>query len=154
MWQTLSQQGAFAAAPVVTGLGDASTFGAYGEATAKISFLNHYFPGAAGTEVEKKMIAAVEKAGQKADLFTPDGFVAGQLIVQAVKAGGSDADAMAKALEGFSFDGPKGKETVRASDHALIQDMYQAKLVQSGTTWAPQLVKVIPGETVAPPEKK
>ncbi len=154
MWQTLSQQGAFDAAPVVTGLGDAATFGAYGEATSKISFLNHYFPGAAGTEVEKKMIAAVEKAGQKADLFTPDGFVAGQMIVQAIKEGGSDADAMVKALEGFSFDGPKGKETVRASDHALVQDMYQVKLVQTGGSWAPELIKVVAGDTIAPPEKK
>jgi branched-chain amino acid transport system substrate-binding protein len=154
MWQTLSQQGVFDAAPVVTGLGDAATFGAYGAASSKISFLNHYFPGAAGTDVEKKMVAAVEKAGQKADLFTPDGFVAGQMIVQAVKEGGSDTDAMVKALEGFSFDGPKGKETVRASDHALIQDMYQAKLAQKGGTWTPELVKVVPGDTVAPPEKK
>jgi len=154
MWQALSQQGVFDTAPVVTGLGDAASFGAYGAASSKISFLNHYFPGAAGNEVEKKMIAAVEKAGHKADLFTPDGFVAGQLIVQAIKEGGSDPDAMVKALEGYSFDGPKGKETVRASDHALIQDMYQAKLVQKGGTWAPELVKVVPGDTVAPPEKK
>jgi len=154
MWQALSQQGVFDKAPVVTGLGDASSFGAYGAASAKISFLNHYFPGASGTDVEKKMIAAVEKAGKKADLFTPDGFVAGQMIVQAIKGGGSDPDAMVKALEGFSFDGPKGKETVRASDHALIQDMYQAKLVQKGGTWAPELIKVVPGDTVAPPEKK
>ncbi len=154
MWQSLSQQGAFDAAPVVTGLGDAATFGAYGEATSKISFLNHYFPGASGTEVEKKMIASVEKAGKKADLFTPDGFVAGQMIVQAIKEGGSDADAMVKALEGFSFDGPKGKQTVRASDHALIQDMYQVKLVQTGGSWGPELVNVVPGDTVAPPEKK
>ena len=153
MWQALSQQGVFDAAPVVTGLGDAASFGAYGAASSKISFLNHYFPGAAGNEVEKKMIAAVEKAGHKADLFTPDGFVAGQLIVQAIKEGGSDPDAMVKALEGYSFDGPKGKETVRASDHALIQDMYQAKLVQKGGTWAPELVKVVPGDSVAPPEK-
>jgi len=155
MWQSLSQQGVFDAAPVVTGLGDASSFGAYGPASSKISFLSHYFPGASGTEVEKKMIAGIEKAGGKADLFTPDGFVAGQLIAQAIKeGGGTDPDAMVKSLEGFSFDGPKGKETVRASDHALIQDMYQAKLVQKGDTWAPQLVKAVPGDTVAPPEKK
>ncbi|MDQ0756949.1 substrate-binding domain-containing protein [Arthrobacter sp. B3I4] len=155
MWQSLSQQGVFDAAPVVTGLGDASSFGAYGPASSKISFLSHYFPGASGTEVEKKMIAGVEKAGGKADLFTPDGFVLGQLIAQAIKeGGGTDPDAMVKSLEGFSFDGPKGKETVRASDHALIQDMYQAKLVQKGDTWAPELVKAVPADTVAPPEKK
>ena len=65
MWQTLSQQGVFDAAPVVTGLGDAATFGAYGEATDKISFLNHYFPGASGTEVEKTMIAARREGRQE-----------------------------------------------------------------------------------------
>ena len=155
MWQALSQQGVFDAAPVVTGLGDASSFGAYGPASSKISFLSHYFPGASGTEVEKKMIAAVEKAGGKADLFTPDGFVLGQLIAQAIKeGGGTDPDAMVKALEGFTFDGPKGKQTVRATDHALIQDMYQAKLAQKGDTWTPELIKAVPGDTVAPPEKK
>jgi len=155
MWQALSQQGVFDSAPVVTGLGDASSFNAYGPASSKISFLNHYFPGASGTDIEKKMIAGVEKAGGKADLFTPDGFVAGQLIVQAIKqGGGTDPDAMVKALEGYSFDGPKGKETVRASDHALIQDMYQAKLVQKDGAWTPQLIKAVPGDTVSPPEKK
>ena len=100
------------------------------------------------------MIAAVEKAGKKADLFTPDGFAAGQMIAQAVKEGGDDVDAMVTALEGCSFDGLKGKETVRAADHALIQDMYQAKLVQKGGTWAPELIKAVPGDSVAPPEKK
>ncbi len=155
MWQALNQQGVLDGVPVVTGLGDASSFGAYGPASTKISFLSHYFPGAAGTDVEKKMIAAVEKAGGKADLFTPDGFVTGQLLAQAIKqGGGTDPDAMVKALEGFSFDGPKGKETVRASDHALIQDMYQAKLVKKGDTWTPEVVKAVPGDTVAPPEKK
>jgi branched-chain amino acid transport system substrate-binding protein len=155
MWQTLSQQGAFDVAPVVTGLGDASTFGAYGEATSKISFLSHYFPGASGTEVEKKMIAAVEKAGHKADLFTPDGFVAGQMIVQAIKEGGADStELMVKALEGFTFDGPKGKETVRATDHVLEQNMYQAKLVQKAGVWTPELVAVVPADEVTPPEKQ
>ncbi|MFD1211022.1 substrate-binding domain-containing protein [Arthrobacter sp. GCM10027362] len=154
MWQALNQQGAFDAAPVVTGLGDAATFGAYGAAAGKISFLNHYFPGAAGNDVEKAMIEAVEAAGKKPDLFTPDGFVAGQLIVQAVKEGGSDVEAMVSALEGYSFDGPKGKTTVRASDHALIQDMYQAKLVQKDGKWTPELVEVVPADSVAPAEAK
>ncbi|EMY34756.1 ABC branched-chain amino acid transporter substrate-binding protein [Arthrobacter crystallopoietes BAB-32] len=152
MWEALDQQGAFDAAPIVTGLGDAATFGAYGAASDKISFLNHYFPGASGNEVEKEMIAAVEEAGAKPDLFTPDGFVAGQMIVRAVEEGGNDVDAMVTALEGYTFEGPKGETTVRASDHALVQDMYQAKLVEQGGSWAPELVDVVPAEEVAPPE--
>ncbi|MGM0929405.1 MAG: substrate-binding domain-containing protein [Actinomycetota bacterium] len=154
MWQALSQQGAFDAAPIVTGLGDAATFGAYGAASDKISFLNHYFPGAAGNDVEKAMIEHVEAEGKKADLFTPDGFVAGQMIVQAVKEGGTDVDAMVSALEGYTFDGPKGETTVRASDHALLQEMYQAKLVEQGGDWVPELIKAVPADVVAPPEAK
>ncbi|MET1035179.1 MAG: substrate-binding domain-containing protein [Arthrobacter sp.] len=152
MWQALTQQGAFDAAPIVTGLGDVATYGAFGDAGTEISFLNHYFPGAAGNDVEKAMIETVEAAGKEADLFTPDGFMAGQMIVQAVKEGQGDVEKMVAALEGYSFEGPKGTATVRASDHALIQDMYQVKLTKDGSEWVPELVATIPGEDVAPPE--
>lgn len=154
MWQALDQQGAFDTAPIVTGLGDIATYGAFGKAGEKISFLNHYFPGAAGNDVEAAMIKSIEAAGKKPDLFSPDGFVAGQLLVQAVKEGGNDVEKMITALEGFSFDGPKGPTTVRASDHALIQNMYQVKIHQEGTEWIPELVATIPGDKVAPPETK
>jgi branched-chain amino acid transport system substrate-binding protein len=152
MWQGLDQQGVLDRTTVVTGLGDVATYGAYGEAAEKVSFLNHYFPGAAGTETEAAMLDAVEAAGGTPDLFTPDGFVAAQMIVHAVQEGAGDVEAMVDALEGYSFEGPKGETTVRASDHALIQPMYQAKLVKDGDTWTPELVGVVDGETVAPAE--
>ncbi|MFD6445176.1 substrate-binding domain-containing protein [Promicromonospora sp. NPDC060204] len=152
MWQGLDQQGVLDGTTVVTGLGDVATYGAYGDAAEKVSFLNHYFPGAAGTETETAMLDAVEAAGGTPDLFTPDGFVAAQLIVHAIEEGAGDVEAMVDALEGYTFEGPKGETTVRASDHALIQPMYQAKLVKDGDTWTPELVEVIDGETVAPAE--
>ncbi len=152
MWQALSQQGVFDAIPVVTGLGDIASYGAYGEASEGISFLNHYFGGAAGTDIEKKMIAYLDANGEKADLFTPDGFVAAQMIVHAVKeGGGDDVSKMIKSLEGWSFDSVKGKLTIRAEDHALIQPMFQAKLKASGGTYVPELIKVVDADTVAPP---
>ncbi|WP_431801119.1 substrate-binding domain-containing protein [Microbacterium sp. bgisy203] len=154
MWQAMSQQGVFDAVPVVTGLGDSATFGAYGEASEKISFLNHYFPGAPDNEVNDTMIEAVEKAGGTPDLFTPDGFNAAIMLVQAIKEGKGDVDAMVAALEGFEFDGPKGKLTVRASDHALIQEMYQVKLVSDGGAFTPELVDTVPADEVAPAEKQ
>lgn len=40
------------------------------------------------------------------------------------KAGSTDADAVAKALEGMTFDSITGKVTMRAADHQLIQPMY------------------------------
>lgn len=154
MWQALSQQGVLDAIPVVTGLGDSATFGAYGEASEKISFLNHYFPGANDNAVNTEMIKAVEAAGGTPDLFTPDGFNAAIMIVQAVKEGKGDVAAMVKALEGFSFDGPKGKTTVRAGDHALIQEMYQVKLVAGGGSFVPELVDTVAADEVAPAEAK
>ncbi|WP_367889412.1 ABC transporter substrate-binding protein [Humibacter ginsenosidimutans] len=76
------------------------------------------------------------------------------MIVHAVqKAGGDDADKMISALEGWSFPSVKGTITVRASDHAMIQLMYQAKLVKgSDGKWTP-LIKTVSASTVAPPEK-
>ncbi len=154
MWQAMSQQGVFDKVPVVTGLGDSATFGAYGEASDKISFLNHYFPGAPDNEINDEMIKAVEAAGGTPDLFTPDGFNAAIMLVQAVKEGKGDVDAMVKALEGFTFDGPKGKLEVRAGDHALIQNMYQVKLVAKDGAFAPELVATVPAQDVAPAEKQ
>jgi branched-chain amino acid transport system substrate-binding protein len=139
----------------VTGLGDIASYGAYGEASEKISFLNHYFGGAAGTEIEKTMISFLDKNGEKADLFTPDGFVAAQMIVHAIKDGGGDDVAkMITSLEGWSFDSVKGTLTIRAEDHALLQPMFQAKLKASGDTYVPELIKVVDADTVAPPLAK
>lgn len=155
MWQALSQQGVFDIAPVVTGLADIASYGAYGEASENISFLNHYFGGAAGTDIEKQMIDFLDTSGAKADLFTPDGFVAAQMIVHAIKDGGGDDVAqMISSLEGWTFDSVKGSLTIRAEDHALLQPMFQAKLVASGDTFVPELIKMVDADTVAPPVTK
>lgn len=150
MWQAMSQQGIFDAAPVVTGLGDAATFGAYGEASEDISFLNHYFPGAPDNEINDTMVKAVEEAGGTPDLFTPDGFNAAIMIVEAIKEGKNDVPTMIDALEGFTFEGPKGSNTVRPEDHALIQDMYHVKLVEKDGKFEPELIDTVPGDEVAP----
>ena len=152
MWQAMSQQGVFEEIPVVTGLGDSVTFDSYGDASEEINFLNHYVPEAPDNEVNDAMIEAVEEEGGTPDLFTPDGFNAGIMLAQAVSEGAGDVDAMIGALEGFEFEGPKGTNTVRASDHALIQDMYQVKLVADGDSYTPELVATVPGADVAPAE--
>ena len=151
MWTSLEQQGVFDAAPVVTGLGDVATYQAYGDASGDISFLNHYFGGAGGTDIEEAMIAHLEENGAEPDLFSVDGFVAAQMIVQAVREGGDDVEAMIDGLEGWSFESVKGEVTVREEDHALIQPMYQVSLVEGDAGWEPELVETVDAETVAPP---
>lgn len=155
MWESLTQQGVFDVAPVVTGLGDVSTYNAFGDASGEISFLNHYFAGAADNEVNTALIDALEADGAQADLFSPDGFNAAILLVQAIRAGGGDdVDEMIASLEGYTFEGPKGTITIRAEDHAVIQPMFQVKLVKDGADWVPELVETVDAETVAPPVAK
>ena len=153
MWQALEQQNVFAAAPIVTGLATTATYNAYGPVSDKIDFLSHYFPGATSNPAEKAMDAALKKAGATPDLFSPDGFVAAQMVVQAVKkGGGTDVNKMITSLENWSFDSVKGTITVRAGDHAMIQPMFQAKLVKNSTgSWLPKLVKAVSATSVAPP---
>ncbi|CAN5643470.1 substrate-binding domain-containing protein [soil metagenome] len=152
MWQSLSQQQVFDKVPVTTGLGDIASFGAYGSATEKITFLSHYFGAAPDNEVNQAMVDYLDSSGEKADLFSPDGFVAGQMIAHAIsEGGGDDVDAMVDALEGWEFEGPKGTTTVRAEDHALLQPMFEAKLTDQGGSPEPELVETIDAETVAPP---
>jgi branched-chain amino acid transport system substrate-binding protein len=60
------------------------------------------------------------------DLFDADGMNAGLMIVEALKATGGDAsaDALRTAMEGMTFQGPKGEINIRAEDHVAMQDMY------------------------------
>jgi branched-chain amino acid transport system substrate-binding protein len=151
MWRALDQQKVLSSTAVVTGLGNAGSFAAYGPAAGRINFLSYYFPQATSNSANAAMISAIEKAGSSADLFSPDGFVAAQMIVHAVEqAGGDNVDGMIKALEGWTFDAPKGPQTIRARDHAMLQPMFQARLVQQGTTWEPELVRTIPPDATAP----
>jgi branched-chain amino acid transport system substrate-binding protein len=150
MWQALDQQGVLDSTTVVTGLATVASYQLYGEASDKIDFLSHYFAAAPDNEVNKAMVEALESDGG-ADLFSPDGFVAAQMMVHALEEGG-DADAMVGALEGWTFDAPKGEVTIRESDHAMLQPMFLAKLVKDGDQWAPELVKTLDADQVAPPE--
>ncbi|MEV2247034.1 substrate-binding domain-containing protein [Streptomyces sp. NPDC049970] len=155
LWTALDQQGVLNAGKVVTGLAGTASYPVFGKAGAKVSFLAHYFPGAGGgNAVEKAMLAGVEKAGGTPDLFTPDGFTAAQMVVRAVEEGSAtDTAAMVKALEGWSFDGVKGKELIRAEDHALVQPMFVARLNGTGAAAKPELVSTLPMDEVAPPAK-
>ncbi|RAO44104.1 hypothetical protein GAR06_04121 [Micromonospora saelicesensis] len=147
MWQTLDQQGVLSSTTVVTGLDIRASWPTFGAAGAKISFLSHYFDGASDTEASKALKAKVNTI----DLFHPDGFAAAQMVVRAAQEGGDDVDKMATALEGWSFDGVKGKMTIRAADHALLQPMFQAKLTGSGTAFTATAQKSLTGDETAPP---
>ena len=155
MWQAMSQQGAVDSTTVVTGLAEKATWPIFGSAGSKISLLAHYFEGASSNAVCTTLISEAKKNGSFSDLFTPDGFVTAQLLARAVdKADGdTNVDAMITALEGYTFLAPKGQQTVRAADHAMLQPMFIAKLNQSGTDYTATLVKTLSAQETAPPQK-
>ena len=64
------------------------------------------------------------------DLFTECGFATGQALVLALEATGGDTlpEAMIPAVEGLSFEGPKGMYYIRPSDHQALVTMYIARL--------------------------
>ncbi len=154
MWRALEQQGAFGVSnKITTGLAERATWSTFGDVAAKIDFLSHYVSTAPKNKVNDFLVRSLRKRGQVPDLFTPDGFVAGQMIVQALQgAKGDNVDRMIAALEGWNFVGPKGQQSIRASDHAMIQPMFQVKLVKAANgKWQPQVVSRIKGQFVAPP---
>ncbi len=72
------------------------------------------------------------------------------MIVHALQEGAGDVDAMVGALEGWTFDAPKGEQTIRESDHAMLQPMFLAKLTKSGGSWTPEPVKTAAGRPGRP----
>lgn len=149
MWQALDQQGTLDSTEVVTGLDIKPSYSVFGAAGDRISFLSHYFDGAADTETAEIMRETVETDGGEVDLFTPDGFTAAQMVVHAASEGDGTQDRI-DALSGWTFDGVKGELHVRPEDHALIQPMYQVELVGEGDDAHPELVAEIPAADVEP----
>ena len=88
------------------------------------------------------------------DFFTAGGMSAGIAVVEALKkAGGSDTEKLIAAMEGMSFDTPKGRMTFRKEDHQAMQSMYHFKVkVDPNVAWAiPQLVREIKPEEMKVP---
>ncbi len=153
MWDSLNQQGAFEGSTVVTGLDITPTHAVFAPVAGKLSLLAHYFDGATDNTQEKALVAGLAKKGATQDLFSPDGFNAALMVAHAAQTAPDDVDGMITALQGWQFDGPKGAMTIRSEDHAMLQPMFQTKLVDSGGTLTPQLVKTLTPQDTAPPVK-
>jgi branched-chain amino acid transport system substrate-binding protein len=88
------------------------------------------------------------------DFFTAGGFAAASAVLAAVeKAGGTDTEKLIAAMEGLSFDTPKGKMTFRKEDHQALQEMYHFKVKASGkdNNDLLELVNTIPADKMPIP---
>jgi branched-chain amino acid transport system substrate-binding protein len=152
--QALDQQGVFTGTKVVTGLGNIATYPFYGSAGTKFDYLSLYFYQASTNPANEYLIKQMKALYNSVpDLFAADGFVGAEMVAHAIAAGGgTSVNAMIKALDGWSFLAPKGMQQIRASDHAMLQPMYQVKLVEhSPTDFTPVLLATLSASQTAPP---
>ena len=89
------------------------------------------------------------------DFFTAGGMSAAIAVVEALKKtqGNTDANKLIAAMEGMSFETPKGKMTFRKEDHQAMQSMYHFKIkVDPAFAWGvPELVGEIKPEQMDVP---
>jgi len=89
------------------------------------------------------------------DFFTAGGMSAAIAVVEALKKtkGDTNTDKLIAAMEGMSFDTPKGKMTFRKEDHQAMQSMFHFKIkADPAFEWGvPELVREIKPEDMNVP---
>jgi branched-chain amino acid transport system substrate-binding protein len=89
------------------------------------------------------------------DFFTAGGMSAAIAVVEALKKtqGATESNKLIAAMEGMSFETPKGKMTFRKEDHQAMQSMYHFKIkVDPAFAWGvPELVSEIKPEQMNVP---
>jgi branched-chain amino acid transport system substrate-binding protein len=91
------------------------------------------------------------------DFFTAGGMSAAIAVVEALKKtkGDTNTEKLIAAMEGMSFETPKGKMTFRKEDHQAMQSMFHFKIkVDPAFEWGvPELVREIKPEDMNVPIK-
>jgi branched-chain amino acid transport system substrate-binding protein len=89
------------------------------------------------------------------DFFTAGGMAAAMAVVEALRKtnGDTGTEKLIAAMEGMSFETPKGKMTFRKEDHQAMQSMYHFKIkVDPAFPWGvPELVREIKAEEMQVP---
>jgi branched-chain amino acid transport system substrate-binding protein len=117
-----------------------------------VTLLAHYVYQAPHNAVNTWLIKYLAKQHKVPNVFTPDGFVTAQMICRALQKGGTDTSKQISALEGWQFLAPKGKQYIRAADHAMLQPMFQVQLVPaSGGHFVVKVLKTVSAGLVQPP---
>ncbi|MDT8381009.1 MAG: substrate-binding domain-containing protein [Brevefilum sp.] len=141
LFQALSDMGALETMTVGTGFGDNASFTAvFGEDVVGQVGLNVYHYTVPENEVNDWLVEnhfeAYKDEADAAinaypDLFTAGGMASAIALATALEAtdGDTSGDAMIPALEGLTFEGPKGTYHIRPEDHVCEQPMNILRLV-------------------------
>jgi branched-chain amino acid transport system substrate-binding protein len=118
----------------------------------------YYYYGFPKNKVNDWLVAEHRKrfSGAVPDFFTAGGMASGIAVVEAIKkAGGTDTEKLIAAMEGMSFETPKGTMTFRKEDHQAMQAMYQFRIKKAqANEWdLLELVREIPARDIPVPIK-
>lgn len=156
LFEQLGTQGVAGEIPFITGFSSNDT----------VVLLDQGFVGATGLIVYHYTLPQTEandyltqgyndQFGGNPDLFSECGFATAQAVVAALDATGGDtsSETLIGALEGLTFDGPKGTYTIRPEDHQALASMYIVKLVSTDDPDEKffELVKEVSADESAPP---
>ena len=117
-----------------------------------MQFLSHYVYTAPNNKVNDWLVKQMRKKSQVPDLFTPDGFVAGQMIVQALKKGDYDVDKMisrARGLEVPRAEGLPGDPAAGSRDAAA--DVPASRSPDGSKVWTAKVLGTASSYKTAPP---
>ncbi|HEX6304470.1 MAG TPA: ABC transporter substrate-binding protein [Anaerolineales bacterium] len=128
LFQQMGELGVFDEMVVGTGVGDNQTIAAgYAEAVGSVG-VNVYHYTLPDNSINDWLVERhLEEYDAPPDLWAAGGMMAAIMLVEGVEQAGGDASA--ETLIGiyeddFQFDGPKGLNFVRPSDHVLLQTLY------------------------------
>ena len=117
----------------------------------------YYYYGFPKNKMNDWLVKEHEKRyGMPPDFFTCGGMAAAVAVVDAIKkAHGTDTEKLIHAMEGMSFDTPKGRMTFRKEDHQAMQDMFEFRIKKASeqkNEWdLLSLVRVIPAAELPVP---
>ena len=155
LFQQIGELGLYDHMKVTTGVGDRAGLIGLGDTAIGMSGMVRYFYTLPKTPVNDWLVKEHQAAhNEPPDLFTAGGMAAGIAMVEGIKkAGSTDAAKLIPALEGMSFEGPKGTYTFRKEDHQALQPMYFVELVKdpNHSYPIPKLLKEVSAEESAPP---
>lgn len=107
----------------------------------------YYYYEAYDNDVNKWLVDThQERFDGPPDFFTAGGMAAALAVVKALETAESyETEDLIKAMEGMSWDTPKGEMTFRPEDHQALQSMVHFKIrVDDDVAWAiPDLVRII-----------
>ena len=116
----------------------------------------YYYYGFPKNKMNDWMVTEYRKryGGTPPDFFVAGGMAVGVAAVEAIKkAGGTDTEKLIAAMEGMSFETPKGTMTFRKEDHQAMQNMYQFRIKKTqANEWdLLELVREIPAKEIPLP---